>query len=266
MLNQVLGLAFHKAGGAVVADVPTLDGYTAATVTDQSGQPANQFVYPTWNKAGTSDEGKESLAYTENAPIYEARPVHTVLYIPVEQQKRTVTAHMKYADAGSLTGQDVFPDEQINLIYQRTGSLDPQTNKISYGNWTWATNAGNKNTPGFEVVSGNDWANLGSEGHPQTGSWRFNAPNKQGYTTVTHAQDGNYNTELKRQPTSTSFTNGTNTDYYWAYRNDFTVYYVPNSELSKTVTRTINITEPEKATQTVTQTATISINSYLYNY
>ncbi len=265
MLNQVLGLAFHKAGGAVVADVPTLDGYTAATVTDQSGQPANQFVYPTWNKAGTSDEGKESLAYTENAPIYEARPVHTVLYIPVEQQKRTVTAHMKYADAGSLTGQDVFPDEQINLIYQRTGSLDPQTNKISYGNWTWATNAGNKNTPGFEVVSGNDWANLGSEGHPQTGSWRFNAPNKQGYTTVTHAQDGNYNTEWKRQPTSTSFTNGTNTDYYWAYRNDFTVYYVPNSELSKTVTRTINITEPEKATQTVTQTATISRNSYLNN-
>ena len=172
---------------------------------------------------------------------------------------------MKYADAGSLTGQDVFPDEQINLIYQRTGSLDPQTNKISYGNWTWATNAGNKNTPGFEVVSGNDWANLGSEGHPQTGSWRFNAPNKQGYTTVTHAQDGNYNTEWKGQPTSTSFTNGTNTDYYWAYRNDFTVYYVPNSELSKTVTRTINITEPGKATQTVTQTATISRNSYLNN-
>ncbi|WP_347129397.1 MBG domain-containing protein [Lactobacillus paragasseri] len=187
------------------------------------------------------------------------------MYIPVEQQKRTVTAHMKYADAGSLTGQDVFPDEQINLIYQRTGSLDPQTNKISYGNWTWATNAGNKNTPGFEVVSGNDWANLGSEGHPQTGSWRFNAPNKQGYTTVTHAQDGNYNTEWKGQPTSTSFTNGTNTDYYWAYRNDFTVYYVPNSELSKTVTRTINITEPGKATQTVTQTATISRNSYLNN-
>ena len=172
---------------------------------------------------------------------------------------------MKYADAGSLTGQDVFPDEQINLIYQRTGSLDPQTNKISYGNWTWATNAGNKNTPGFEVVSGNDWANLGSEGHPQTGSWRFNAPNKQGYTTVTHAQDGNYNTEWKGQPTSTSFTNGTNTDYYWAYRNDFTVYYVPNSELSKTVTRTVNITEPGKATQTVTQTATISRNSYLNN-
>ncbi|WP_347132672.1 MBG domain-containing protein, partial [Lactobacillus paragasseri] len=66
-------------------------------------------------------------------------------------------------------------------------------------------------------------------------------------------------------PTSTSFTNGTNTDYYWAYRNDFTVYYVPNSELSKTVTRTINITEPGKATQTVTQTATISRNSYLNN-
>lgn len=254
--------------GAVVADVPTVDGYTAAVITDKSNQPANEFVHPTWNTAGAggnTDPAQASQAYTKNATVYEAQPVHTVLYIPVEQQKRTVTAHMKYADAGSLTGQDVFPDEQINLIYQRTGSLDPQTNKISYGNWTWATNAGNKNTPGFEVVSGNDWANLGSKGHPQTGSWRFNAPNKQGYTTVTHAQDGNYNTEWKGQPTSTSFTNGTNTDYYWAYRNDFTVYYVPNSELSKTVTRTINITEPGKATQTVTQTATISRNSYLNN-
>lgn len=40
---------------------------------------------------------------------------------------------------------------------------------------------------------------------------------------------------------------------------------MPNSELSKTVTRTINITEPGKATQTVTQTATISRNSYLNN-
>lgn len=254
--------------GAVVADVPTVDGYTAAVITDKSNQPANEFVHPTWNTAGAggnTDPAQASQAYTKNATVYEAQPVHTVLYIPVEQQKRTVTAHMKYADAGSLTGQDVFPDEQINLIYQRTGSLDPQTNKISYGNWTWATNAGNKNTPGFEVVSGNDWANLGSEGHPQTGSWSFNAPNKQGYTTVTHAQDGNHNTEWKGQPTSTSFTNGTNTDYYWAYRNDFTVYYVPNSELSKTVTRTINITEPGKATQTVTQTATISRNSYLNN-
>ena len=254
--------------GAVVAGVPTVDGYTAAVITDKSGKSANEFVYPTWNDTGSdgnTDPAQASQAYTKDTTVYEAQPVHTVLYIPVEQQKRTVTAHMKYADAGSLTGQDVFPDEQINLIYQRTGSLDPQTNKISYGNWTWATNAGNKNTPGFEVVSGNDWANLGSEGHPQTGPWRFNAPNKQGYTTVTHAQDGNYNTEWKGKPTSTSFTNGTNTDYYWAYRNDFTVYYVPNSELSKTVTRTINITEPGKATQTVTQTATISRNSYLNN-
>lgn len=254
--------------GAVVAGVPTVDGYTAAVITDKSGKSANEFVYPTWNDTGSdgnTDPAQASQAYTKDTTVYEAQPVHTVLYIPVEQQKRTVTAHMKYADAGSLTGQDVFPDEQINLIYQRTGSLDPQTNKISYGNWTWATNAGNKNTPGFEVVSGNDWANLGSEGHPQTGSWRFNAPNKQGYTTVTRAQDGYYNTEWKGYPTSTSFTNGTNTDYYWAYRNDFTVYYVPKSELSKTVTRTINITEPGKATQTATQTATISRKSYLNN-
>ncbi|MBB1069396.1 KxYKxGKxW signal peptide domain-containing protein [Limosilactobacillus sp. RRLNB_1_1] len=247
--------------GPVVADVPTIDGYTAAIITDKSNLPANQFVYPTWNNTGAdgkTDPAQASLAYTTDTTAYAAQPVHTVLYIPVEQQARTVTAHMKYADAGDLTGQNAFPDEQINLIYQRTGTLDPQINKITYGSWNWDTSAGNENTPGFEIVSGDNWGNLGSKGHPQTGSWSFNAPNKNGYTTVTHAVDGNYNTQWKGKPTSNGFENATNTDYYWAYRNDFTVYYVPDSQLKKTVTRTIEITEPGKTTQTVTQTVTLN--------
>ena len=156
--------------GAVVADVPTLDGYTAATVTDQSGQPANQFVYPTWNKAGTSDEGKESLAYTENAPIYEARPVHTVLYIPNEQQARTITS--KYVIAGgNKNGQQFAPDSQIQIFYDRTGTLNVANNTITYGNWQWDNTAGDRATPGFHVISGS-WSLPTDE----TSSWQVNIP------------------------------------------------------------------------------------------
>ncbi|MDU0940204.1 MAG: hypothetical protein E7A81_08095, partial [Clostridiales bacterium] len=108
---------------AVVADVPTLDGYTAATITDKSGQLANQFVFPTWNNSDqdTSDINKESIAYTANAPIYEARPVHTVLYIPNETQTRTVTENYVYADAGDLTGEEVFSPYKLEIFYKKTG-------------------------------------------------------------------------------------------------------------------------------------------------
>ncbi|MDK6296177.1 hypothetical protein QP103_07430, partial [Gardnerella swidsinskii] len=95
----------------------------AATVTDKSGKPANQFVFPTWNGSDqdTSNINKESLAYTENAPIYEARPVHTVLYIPNEQQARTITS--KYVIAGgNKNGQEFAPDSQIQIFYGRTGT------------------------------------------------------------------------------------------------------------------------------------------------
>lgn len=170
MLNQVLGLVFRKVGGVVVADVPTLDGYTAATVTDQSGQPANQFVYPAWNKAGTSDEGKESSAYLPNASVYEARPVHTVLYIPVKQQARTVTA--KYVIAGGdKNGQQFAPDSQIQVFYAQTGSLNVANNTITYGNWQWDQTAGDSTTPGFKVISGS-WSLPKEAGQ----TWQVNVP------------------------------------------------------------------------------------------
>ena len=93
----------------------------------------NKSGDPTWNKEDTSSEGKESLAYTENASVYEARPVHTVLYIPVKQQARTVTA--KYVIAGGdKNGQQFAPDSQIQVFYAQTGSLNVANNTITYGN------------------------------------------------------------------------------------------------------------------------------------
>ena len=240
--------------GAVVADVPTLDGYTAATVTDQSGQPANQFVYPTWNKAGTSDEGKESLAYTENAPIYEARPVHTVLYVPNEQQARTITS--KYVIAGgNKNGQQFAPDSQIQIFYDRTGTLNVANNTITYGNWQWDNTAGDRATPGFHVISGS-WS-LPTD---KTSSWQVNIPNSgNDYVVANLRYDGAYSTFTLAAPSYNAndvFTSPTSDQ--WFTRNILVTYYVPTSMVNKTVTRTIKISEPGQDSKTITQTVKLT--------
>ena len=240
--------------GAVVADVPTLDGYTAATVTDQSGQPANQFVYPTWNKAGTSDEGKESLAYTENAPIYEARPVHTVLYVPNEQQARTITS--KYVIAGgNKNGQQFAPDSQIQIFYDRTGTLNVANNTITCGNWQWDNTAGDRATPGFHVISGS-WS-LPTD---KTSSWQVNIPNSgNDYVVANLRYDGAYSTFTLAAPSYNAndvFTSPTSDQ--WFTRNILVTYYVPTSMVNKTVTRTIKISEPGQDSKTITQTVKLT--------
>ncbi|WP_243753640.1 MBG domain-containing protein [Lactobacillus gasseri] len=240
--------------GAVVADVPTLDGYTAATVTDQSGQPANQFVYPTWNKAGTSDEGKESLVYTENAPIYEARPVHTVLYVPNEQQARTITS--KYVIAGgNKNGQQFAPDSQIQIFYDRTGTLNVANNTITYGNWQWDNTAGDRATPGFHVISGS-WS-LPTD---KTSSWQVNIPNSgNDYVVANLRYDGAYSTFTLAAPSYNAndvFTSPTSDQ--WFTRNILVTYYVPTSMVNKTVTRTIKISEPGQDSKTITQTVKLT--------
>ena len=240
--------------GAVVADVPTLDGYTAATVTDQSGQPANQFVYPTWNKAGTSDEGKESLAYTENDPIYEARPVHTVLYVPNEQQARTITS--KYVIAGgNKNGQQFAPDSQIQIFYDRTGTLNVANNTITYGNWQWDNTAGDRATPGFHVISGS-WS-LPTD---KTSSWQVNIPNSgNDYVVANLRYDGAYSTFTLAAPSYNAndvFTSPTSDQ--WFTRNILVTYYVPTSMVNKTVTRTIKISEPGQDSKTITQTVKLT--------
>lgn len=241
---------------AVVADVPTLDGYTAATVTDKSGKPANQFVFPTWNGSDqdTSNINKESLAYTENAPIYEARPVHTVLYIPNEQQARTITA--KYVIAGGdKNGQEFAPDSQIQIFYDRIGSLNVANNKITYGDWQWDNTAGDKATPGFHVISGS-WQ-LPTNG---TSSWQVNIPNSgNDYVVANLRYDVAYSTFTLAAPsyhTNDVFTSPTSDEWYT--RNTLVTYYVPTSMVNKTVTRTIKISEPGQDSKTITQTAKLT--------
>ena len=240
---------------AVVADVPTLAGYTAATVTDKSGKPANQFVFPTWNGSDqdTSNINKESLAYTENAPIYEARPVHTVLYIPNEQQARTITA--KYVIAGgNNNGQKFAPDSQIQIFYGRTGTLNVANNKITYGNWQWDNTAGDQDTPGFHVISGS-WS-LPTNGS----SWQVNIPNSgNDYVVANLRYDGAYSTFTLAAPSYNAndvFTSSTSDQ--WFTRNTLVTYYVPTSMVNKTVTRTITIFEPGQGSKTITQTAKLT--------
>ncbi|MCI6852240.1 MAG: MBG domain-containing protein [Limosilactobacillus vaginalis] len=232
--------------GAVVAGVPTVDGYTAAVITDKSGKSANEFVYPTWNKAGTSDEGKESLAYTENASVYEARPVHTVLYIPVQTQARLVTAKF-IISGGNKDGQDFAPASQVQIFYNRTGSLNVNNNTITYGNWQWDNTAGNSTTPGFKVLSGS-W----SLPTKSTQSWSVNAPSAGSeYVMANINSAGSYSTFTFGAPvynSNTTFTNSTANQ--WFMRNELITYYVPKSLVNKTVTRTIVITEPGEATRT----------------
>lgn len=245
---------------AVVADVPTLDGYTATKVTDTSGKLANQFVFPTWNNSdqGTSDINKESLAYTENAPIYEARPVHTVLYIPNETTSSTVTAKFVIA-GGDKNGQQFAPDSQIQVFYDRTGSLNVANNKITYGNWQFDQNAGDKTTPGFHVISGN-WsdgiktgATAGFTVIPPDGNNEYVAVTKSIHPYVAGFY---YSTIQFANPTGTTFPNAT--DNTWFNRNVLTTYYVPTSMVNKTVTRTITITEPGQDSKTITQTAKLT--------
>lgn len=244
--------------GAVVADVPTVDGYTAAVITDKSGKPANQFVYPTWNTAGAggnTDPAQASQAYTKNATAYEAQPVHTVLYIPVQTQARLVTAKF-IISGGNKDGQDFAPASQVQIFYNRTGSLNVNNNTITYGNWQWDNTAGNSTTPGFKVLSGS-W-NLPTE---STQSWSVNAPSAgSDYVMANINSAGSYSTFTFGAPSynsNTTFTNSTANQ--WFMRNELTTYYVPKSLVNKTVTRTIVITEPGEATRTF-PTETVVLN------
>ena len=244
--------------GAVVADVPTVDGYTAAVITDKSDKPANEFVYPAWNTAGAdgnTDPAQASQAYTKDATAYEAQPVHTVLYIPIQSEARTITAKFIIA-GGDKDGQDFAPASQVQIFYNRTGSLNIDDNTITYGNWQWDNAAGNSTTPGFKVLSGS-WS-LPTESNQ---SWSVNTPSAgSDYVMANINSAGSYSTVTFGAPdynSNTTFTNSTANQ--WFMRNELTTYYVPKFLVNKTVTRTITITEPGEATRTFsTDTAVLN--------
>ncbi|RVU73771.1 MBG domain-containing protein [Lactobacillus xujianguonis] len=265
----------------VVASVPTIDGYKAFTSGDWtkvgsnvSTVAANEFVNPAYNTAGEGGEtisGKNSIAYTDAAIVYEATANHTIYYVPAKQtETRTVKKYFKlydpttntYKAADVITLSDGTKQDygQIDIYYDRqatrfatNGSTDPSKWTTSYGDWNVDTTRGNL---GVKVVSGSWSDNLtaGSQGS-------INMPSLPGYTVVSQSSDLGFLTYNVGQINggSESFTGTTGP---WYYRNSTTTFYVPNSLLQKTITRTINIEgQNQPITQQVTFYRTAFINA-----
>ena len=248
--------------GTVTADVPTLTGYTAyvgGPASNTNKVPANQFVYPTWNtdgEGGQTDPSKASTAYTSAATAYEAQPVHTILYVPNKTEARTITAKFQIV-GGDRDGQAFAPDSKIQVFYDKTGTLDPTTNKIVYdNNWQWDTSAGDKANPGFHIISGS-WG-IPTDGKPS--SFNVIPPDPGNDYVIAYMQLNNaYSTQTFATPTywtNTVFTN--NTDPTWYMRNELTTYYVAKPLVEEKITRTINITKPGQSTVTTNQDVTLT--------
>lgn len=154
---------------------PDVAGYQAITTGDweinqdgsQSIVPANQFVFPAYAGHGISTEGDNSVAYTDDAPVYESLPVHTVYYAEIKDEGRLVTKSFKKYENGTYTDADVvtLPDgtkrsyAQIKVWYQSTPaevktnkSSDPKEWQVTYNDWTWNKDGGDQSTPGFTVI------------------------------------------------------------------------------------------------------------------
>ena len=176
------------------------------------------------------------------------------MYVPNEQQARTITS--KYVIAGgNKNGQQFAPDSQIQIFYDRTGTLNVANNTITYGNWQWDNTAGDRATPGFHVISGS-WS-LPTD---KTSSWQVNIPNSgNDYVVANLRYDGAYSTFTLAAPSYNAndvFTSPTSDQ--WFTRNILVTYYVPTSMVNKTVTRTIKISEPGQDSKTITQTVKLT--------
>ncbi|WP_186277751.1 MBG domain-containing protein [Lactobacillus sp. LL6] len=229
----------------VVADVPTVDGFTAWTKISQTSVPTNQFVFPTYVNQGTSQADGNSTAYTSDADTYEARPVHTVWYLPIETEARTVTENYHYWKDGQDAGE-AAPSSQVQVFYSKNATnYDATTGNVTYGAWKFDKSKGDSTTPGFHVISGN-WNGLTG------GSFDVTIPQIPEYTSVTLNNTTTNTSTTFGTPTygDTQFTSNTGT---WYYRNSLTTYYVPTAELNKTVIRTIKITNPSGGSTLVKQ-------------
>lgn len=282
----------------VEAEVPTIDGYKAYLNGDwtknkngqQTNVPANKFVFPSFNSTGTTDNSKNSIAYTDAATVYEGTPEHTIYYVLAEQvEGRTVTEHFKkyvsgdFNDPNSYTDADVvtLPDgtkqsyAQIKVWYKKdatgfatNGSTDPSKWKATYSGWKWNSTVGDTATPGFTVISGKGlWSDITSNaGSP----WGIKPPSLTDYETIVSKENLGFNSTTFGAPSYTDdsannnqFTNAT--DPTWYFRNDLTTFYVPKSLLNKTVTRTIKIADPDGTVRSVTQKVTFKREARLNN-
>lgn len=248
-------------GTNIIAKIPTVDGYKAIVNGDwtknkdgsETTIPANEFVSPSYSGSSTS---QNSIAFTNAANEYVAMSTHTIYYVPAERtQSRTVKKYFKiYNSDGTYSNADVIALPNGNkqnygeikicfkkeaIAFATNDSTDPNDWNVTYGDWTWDANGGDSNTPGFKVISGN-WTRKSD-----SNEWELNAPTLDGYTVVQLSADSSQQSNNTGDPSASEadkFVNDTNSA--WCFRTQTKTFYVPNTMLEKTVTRTINITDP----------------------
>lgn len=192
---------------------------------------AGQKLPSTYKYAGAKSDG----SLLPNDPLVVGL-VHQVIPITdPSQAKIKATRQLKVHFLDAATGEKVYPDAVLNVFYKRSAVKDLVTHKISYGDWQPDRAAGNSNTPGFRVVSG-QWTGIGSAGHPEAGLIQATLPSQDDYTAVNIF--GNSHRQTNEFSQSALDANPEDGD------QDRTVYYVSNKVLNQTVTRKINITNP----------------------
>ena len=210
---------------------------------------------------------------------------HTAVTDPAQtEMTRTITEHYVYED-GPLAGQTAAPDAQVEVAYKRSVTTDDITGEKTTGPYLFDANRNDDGfTNGYKVISGK-WDNLPA-GRDVV---QANVPTIDGYTadlnhdvTVLNQSDSKIHSSSGTGAAiwvypqwNMSGTNGTtNSDgesYAYTDANSVnglydalpvhTVYYKENTHQvsdSKTVTRTINVTNPDGSVKTTTQTATLT--------
>ena len=228
--------------GVVAAKYPTIAGFEVDTHDKGSRIPANIFVNPTYN-GNPSAAFKPSWAYEDTYTdengntvpnLYEATPVHTVYYIPIQSDDtKTITEHYRYVDndGNPISGENgiAAPDDQIKVSYTKTGTRNVANNTVTYGNWTLDKNVSNNNNGYVVVNGGQQWTVSGN-------TISVEKPTKDGYSTY-----------------------GSNSFNLDDTTQEHTIYYVKDSkQLEKTVTRTIKVPKSGAAATTTTQTANLT--------
>ncbi|MGN1283649.1 MAG: MBG domain-containing protein [Limosilactobacillus sp.] len=260
--------------------------------------PANEFTFPAWNgsEGNTTDPTKNAIAYTDDAPVYEGTATHTVYFAPAKQETRTITEHYKKYENGQLVDADIvenadgtkqsYAQAQVHITqaaaqFATNGSTDPSKWTITYGPWGWNQTVGDPNYRGLTIISGGSTIDGKKEGqglwYPDvtwnaqagamkwTGCWRINTPDIAGYTKVNLKGDISRTSDIWGNATNGPEKEYTTSTGDWLFRSDLTTIYVPNSDLTKTVTRTVNIQDPTTGTtrqipQTVTFNRTARLN------
>ena len=166
---------------------------------------------------------------------------------PKAKETRTLTVN--YVDASTGRAMQNLTPAQLQVFYKRSAIKDLVTGEVTYGNWQWDKSQGDKDNPGYKVISGN-WT-LPQEWNPvevatpdvpgftkfTTGDWE---KNKDGGVS-TNPVPANEFTFPTYGGTSTTITGANSTAYtpdapVYEATATHTVYYVPIQEEGRVIT------------------------------